>query len=141
MKILKAALVAISWLFCGMVLAHEVHPTHDNMCGAHDYGACTTDSQWVDGYYDYLCHIMDPECPETKVYVPPTRNQPDRQNQPNTRNQPDRQNQPNTRNQPDQQQNFPSDGQTCYYLLGHCVTAEEFRLYQESGLKPEACQQ
>ena len=38
------------------VLANGSHPVSDNMCGAHSYGDCFNDGDWVRGWYDYLRH-------------------------------------------------------------------------------------
>ena len=38
------------------VHAHGTHPVSDNMCGAHDYGDCFNDGDWIRGYYDKLRH-------------------------------------------------------------------------------------
>ena len=40
----------------GIVLAHGTHPVSDNMCGAHSYGNCYTDDDWVRGWYAFLVH-------------------------------------------------------------------------------------
>ena len=44
------------------VLAHGTHPVSDNMCGSHSYGNCYEESDWVQGWYDFLRHT-DPELP------------------------------------------------------------------------------
>ena len=44
------------------VLAHGTHPVSDNMCGAHSYGDCFNDADWIRGYYDKLRH-SEPQLP------------------------------------------------------------------------------
>ena len=38
------------------VHAYGTHPVDDNMCGAHNYGYCYDDGDWVRGWYDFLRH-------------------------------------------------------------------------------------
>ena len=38
------------------VHANGTHPVGDNMCGAHNYGDCYEESDWITGWYDYLRH-------------------------------------------------------------------------------------
>ncbi len=38
------------------VHAHGTHPVSDNMCGMHSYGNCYEESDWIQGWYDYLRH-------------------------------------------------------------------------------------
>ena len=38
------------------VHAYGTHPVSDNMCGAHSYGDCFDDGDWIRGWYDYLRH-------------------------------------------------------------------------------------
>lgn len=53
------------------VLAHDPHPTGDNMCGSPGYGECTSESQWKEGWYRFLCHSNNPRCFKTvKTYTP-----------------------------------------------------------------------
>ena len=44
------------------VHANGTHPVADNMCGAHNYGDCFNDGDWVRGYYDKLRHT-EPQLP------------------------------------------------------------------------------
>ena len=44
------------------VHAHNGHPVSDNMCGAHNYGNCYVESDWIRGYYDNLRHT-EPQLP------------------------------------------------------------------------------
>ena len=56
--------VFIVWLlvfFLALVAGWSVHaggthPVGDNMCGAHNYGNCFDDGDWVRGWYAYLWH-------------------------------------------------------------------------------------
>lgn len=43
-------------------LAHEPHPTRDNMCGSPGYGSCVNQGQWEKGWYQFLCHSGDSRC-------------------------------------------------------------------------------
>lgn len=57
----KLTVVLILLLFCSLaagasVHANGTHPVSDNMCGAHSYGNCFHDSQWIRGWYAYLRH-------------------------------------------------------------------------------------
>ena len=63
--------VFIVWLlvfFLALVAGWSVHaggthPVADNMCGAHSYGDCYKESDWITGWYDYLRHVKS-ELPE-----------------------------------------------------------------------------
>ena len=42
------------------VHAHNTgHPVPDNMCGSHTYGNCYKESDWIQGWYDFLRHTKN----------------------------------------------------------------------------------
>ena len=54
--ILGLVLLFVALVAGWSVQAYGTHPVPDNMCGAHTYGNCYNDSDWIRGWYDYLRH-------------------------------------------------------------------------------------
>ena len=49
------------------VHANGTHPVSDNMCGAHSYGDCFNDGDWVRGWYAYLRHTTQERAEDSRL--------------------------------------------------------------------------